>query len=63
MNNILRILNILFVVLLIISTMSFLGAYAPWALGAIAGWQISTWYNPLLRKLNSWVDEWTNENE
>ena len=61
MTNILKVLNFAFVVLLIISTMSFLANFAPWALGAIAGWQLVSWFRPLLSRLDNWVDERANE--
>ena len=56
MTNILKVLNFAFVLLLIISTMSFLVNFAPWALGAIAGWQLGSWFRPLLSHLDNWVD-------
>ena len=60
MINVLKVLNFAFVLLLIISTMSFLANFAPWALGAIAGWQLGVWFRPLLSRLDSWVDERAN---
>ena len=60
MTNVLKVLNFAFIVLLIISTMSFLVNFAPWALGAIAGWQLGSWFRPLLSGLDNWVDERTN---
>ena len=61
MTNILKVLNFAFVLLLIISTMSFLVNFAPWALGAIACWQLGSWFRPLLSRLDNWVDERANE--